>query len=92
MQPSRQIYRAGRRALLPELMNTEDVAVALGVSLPTARRAMLRGDLGSTFFVGRRRYVRRAELLAAIEDLERAPAGEAPVWAQRVGAALRGRS
>ena len=60
-----------RRAALPEILFVPDVAVALQVSASTARRAVLRGDCGPYFRLGRRLAVRRASLLDALASRER---------------------
>jgi hypothetical protein len=77
---------------LPEILDARHLAGLFGVSLPTIRRAMVRGDLGATFFLGKRRYVRRDEMLAALRARE-ANACEPPLpWADGVHAALGERS
>ena len=69
---------------IPEILDSRVVAALFGTSLSTARRAMARGDLGSTFFVGRRRYIRRSEMLRALRALEFQLPEAPPSWAERV--------
>jgi len=77
---------------LPEVLDARLLAELFGVSLPTVRRAMVRGDLGATFFLGKRRYVRRDEMIAALQARE-TTATDAPLpWAEGVRTALGGRS
>lgn len=64
--------RAVRRAALPEVMFVEDVAIALLVQPDAARRAVLRGDCGPYFRLGRRMAVLRESFLAALAKREEA--------------------
>ena len=83
---------AVRRAALPEILFLPDLALALGMTPSAARRALLRGDCGPYFRVGRRYAVRRAAFLAALEARESQPepaAGPPPVakppsWAEQL--------
>jgi hypothetical protein len=60
-----------RRAVLPEILFTPDLALALGGITPSAaRRAVLRGDCGPYLRIGRRIAVRRESLLAALAERE----------------------
>ncbi|MBI3272219.1 MAG: hypothetical protein HYZ53_24720 [Planctomycetes bacterium] len=65
--------RALGRALLPEVLLSEDLALALGVSPSAARRAVLRGQCGPYVRLGRRLCVRRPAFLAALEARETTP-------------------
>ena len=76
---SRPHADAVRRACLPEILFLPDLALALGVTSSAARRALLRGDCGPYFRVGRRYAVRRAAFLAALEARETTPAPANPV-------------
>lgn len=51
-------------------MLPDDVAVALGMSVSTARRWLREGRLGPTIRLGRRRAILRDTLLRHLEDLE----------------------
>lgn len=57
-----------RRAALPELMLVEDVALALRVTPATARRFLVRGDLGPIIRLGRGIAVLRESFLATLKD------------------------
>lgn len=62
------------RAALPQVLFIPDLAVALGgVSLATARRAVIRGDCGPYLRIGRRIALRREAFLRALADREAAP-------------------
>lgn len=62
------------RAALPEVMFVADVAVALQLSPSSVRRAVLRGECGPYFRVGRRLGVRRESFLNALARRERSAA------------------
>ena len=67
-----------RRAALPEVMFTPDVALALHSSPETARRYIREGHCGPHFRVGRRLGVLRETFLGSLlgQSIERAaPAG-----------------
>lgn len=60
-----------RRACLPEILFTPDVAIALGgVSPATARRRLLDGTCGPILRIGRRIAVRREAFLDALAARE----------------------
>lgn len=69
---------AVRRAILPEICNAEDVALALGTSTTFARRLMRQGACGPVARFGRRLVVRRDALLAAIAARETDRSGAPP--------------
>jgi hypothetical protein len=56
-----------RRAILPEVMLAEDVALALGVTREEASRLMACGSLGPCRQIGAHLYVTREGLLSSIE-------------------------
>lgn len=62
--------RALGRALLPELMATEDVALALCMGVRSARRYLRAGWLGPTIQLGRRVFLRREAFIAALKRAE----------------------
>jgi hypothetical protein len=68
-----QHENAVARAALPELMFIPDVAVALCVGKPAARRLVLRGDCGPYIRVGRRLAVLRESFLQALESRQELP-------------------
>ncbi len=61
------------RAILPEVMFVPDIALALRVGENTARKAVLRGDLGPFLRLGRRVAVLRESFLAALERRQEVP-------------------
>ena len=65
-----------RRAALPQVMFVPDVALALQCSASAARQAILRGDCGPFFRMGRRLALRRDSFLAALAAREHDPAGK----------------
>ena len=65
-----------RRAALPEILFIPDIGLALDISQSAARKAVLRGDCGPSFKVGRRHAVLRDTFLAALSD--RAEGGTQP--------------
>lgn len=65
-----------RRAALPEILFIPDLALALQVSPPTARQAVVRGDCGPYFRVGRRLAVLRESFLAALAARREPPPGD----------------
>ncbi len=76
---------------LPEVLDLAAVGRAFGLTRSGARRAVLRGELGPFFTVGRRMFLRRDSLLAAVAAREVTPAPaapppvpEAPEWASRL--------
>ncbi|MEZ6010109.1 MAG: hypothetical protein R3F05_20430 [Planctomycetota bacterium] len=72
-----------RRATLPEILFSPDLALALGGVTPSAaRRAVLRGECGPYLRLGRRIAVRREAFLAALAEREQ----EAPSTDERNGA------
>jgi hypothetical protein len=66
-----------RRACLPEILFVPDVALALQIGRPTARRMILAGECGPFMRVGRRLAVRRESLLRALAEREIHPAAGA---------------
>lgn len=64
-----------RRAALPQVMFVRDIGLALQLGPDAARRAILRGDCGPFFRVGRRLALRRDSFLAALASREQDPAG-----------------
>lgn len=65
--------RALGRALLPEVVLAEDIALALHVTPSAARCMVHRGELGAYLRLGRRLCVRRESLLAALQAREIVP-------------------
>lgn len=59
-----------RRSALPEVMLAEDVALVRRINLPSARRAIRRGECGPFVRLGRRLAVRREAFLGALEARE----------------------
>jgi hypothetical protein len=59
-----------RRAALPELMFTDDIALAMKMKVAAARQAVLQGRYGPYSRDGRRLVVRREAFLEAREALE----------------------
>ena len=74
------------RAMLPEVMRSEDVAAVLGLASPSAaRRRMNTGGLGRVVKKGRRIYILRDEFLAALRAAQEDPATrQPPDWAQHL--------
>lgn len=64
---------AVRRALLPEILFSDDVAIALRLSPTAARKALAAGRFGRPFRIGQRLAIRREALLETLEALESAP-------------------
>jgi hypothetical protein len=56
------------RASLPEVMHSEDVALALGISNASAQRGMRLGKYGLSFKPGKRLLVLRKDFMAALES------------------------
>ena len=77
-------------AALPEVLDLGAVALAFGMTRSGARRAVVRGDLGPYFTVGRRLFLRRDAMLAAVAARETVPTPRpapppvpvAPEWAR----------
>src|SRR5688572_5360276 len=70
-----------RRACLPEILFTPDVALAFGgVSPATARRRLLDGTCGPIMRIGRRLAVRREAFLDALaaREVDPTPAPSRP--------------
>lgn len=73
-----------------DVLDLGALAVMFGMTRSGARRALLRGDLGPFFTVGRRLFVRRAAMLAAVQAREVSPEPRpeplpvpvAPEWAR----------
>ena len=76
-----------RRAALPEVMFIPDLALALQLSLPAARRSVLQGRCGPYHRVGRRLVVLRENLLAALSGHPEGPSrgGTDPQSADELG-------
>lgn len=76
-------------ATLPEVLDLGAIGAAFGMTRNGARRAVLRGDYGPYFTIGRRIFVRRESMLAAFKAREITatsrvgplPVPEAPAWA-----------
>jgi hypothetical protein len=64
-----------RRAALPEILLTSDVALVLDLSLSGARKAIVRGDFGPYLRLCRRLAVRRESFLEALRGRELAAPG-----------------
>ncbi len=62
-----------RRAALPEIMFVPDVALATGTGDSAARKAIVRGDYGPYFRVGRRLAVLHESFIAALKAREIEP-------------------
>jgi hypothetical protein len=62
---------AVRRAALPEVLLSPDIALLMGgVAASTARRAVLRGEFGPYLRIGRRLALRRESVLEALAARE----------------------
>jgi hypothetical protein len=68
-------------ARLPEVMDLGAIASAFGMTRSGARRAVLRGEFGPYFRVGRRAFVRRDSMLDTFtaREVHTTPIGVAPV-------------
>ena len=62
-----------RRAALPQILLVPDIGLALQLSNHGARRAILRGECGPYFRVGRRLAVLRESFLAALTSRQEGP-------------------
>lgn len=77
-------------APVADVLDLGALAALFGMTRSGARRALLRGDLGPYFTVGRRLFVRRAAMLAAVQAREVTPQPRpeplpvpvAPEWAR----------
>jgi hypothetical protein len=72
-----------------DVLDIAGIANEFRMTRSGARRALKRGDFGAYFLVGRRAFVRRASMLAAVAAREVTPAPrspipipEAPEWAK----------
>jgi len=81
------------RAALPEILFVLDIGLAYGLTPSAARKAILRGDCGPYFRIGRRLAVRRESFLAALREQEIDPRSPLPYLAVlRRGASSRVRA
>lgn len=77
-------------AVLAEVLDLGAVAAAFGMTRSGARRAVIRGDFGPYFNVGRRIFLRRESMLEAVKAREVTPTPrpgpppvpEPPAWAR----------
>ena len=65
-------------AAIPEVLDLAAIGRLFGMTRSGARRVVLRGELGPHFTVGRRLFLLRKMMLAAIEKRQEHPAPRDP--------------